>query len=172
MDRGELLSFLRSQRWAIEATVSTAQAPQAAIIGIVTTDQLELVFDTRDSSRKATNLRTNPGVALVIGGWNDGDPRTVQCEGLADFPVGAELERLKQAYYAAFPNGPTRHLSPDITYVRVKPTWIRYSDFRAEPPVVAELVLPAGVVEPPSAGTSSDSALPTATRPKSAPGRP
>jgi hypothetical protein len=51
MDKGDLLSFLRSQRWAIEATVSTAQAPQAAIIGIVTTDQFELVFDTRDSSR-------------------------------------------------------------------------------------------------------------------------
>ena len=104
---------------------------------IITTDQLELVFDTRASGRKATNLRANPRVALVIGGWND--PRTVHYEGAADFPVGAELERLKQAYFAAFPNGPTRHLLPDITYARVKPVWIRYSDFRAEPPVIAEL---------------------------------
>jgi len=126
----ELLSFLRSHRWAIEATVSTAQLPQAAIIGVVTTDQLELVFDTLASGRKAMNLRANPRVALVIGGWNDGDPRTVQYEGVADFPAGAELERLKQAYFAAFPSGPTRHLLPGITYVRVKPTWVRYSDFR------------------------------------------
>ena len=139
MDKSELFSFLRSHRWAVEATVSTAQVPQAAIIGIVTTEQLELVFDTRASGRKATNLRANPRVALVIGGWNDGDPRTLQYEGVADFPVGAELERLKQAYFAAFPNGPTRHLLPDITYVRVRPTWIRYSDFRAEPAVVTEL---------------------------------
>jgi hypothetical protein len=138
----ELLSFLRSHRWAIEATVSTAQLPQAAIIGVVTTEQLELVFDTLASSRKAMNLRANPRVALVIGGWNDGDPRTVQYEGVADFPAGAELERLKLAYFAAFPSGPTRHLLPDITYVRVKPSWIRYSDFRAEPPVITERAFP------------------------------
>ena len=139
MENSELLAFLRSHRWAIETTVSAAQVPQAAIIGIVTTDQLELVFDTLASARKAINLRANPRVALVIGGWNDSDPRTVEYEGVADFPSGAELERLKLAYFAAFPNGPTRHLLPGITYVRVRPTWIRYSDFRAEPPVVTEL---------------------------------
>ena len=142
MNESELLSFLRSHRWAIEATAAAAQRPQAAIIGIVTAGQLELVFDTLASSRKAMNLRANPHVALVIGGWNDGDPRTVQYEGVADFPAGAELERLKLAYFAAFPNGPTRHLLPGITYVRVKPTWIRYSDFRAEPPVITERAFP------------------------------
>ena len=101
MNESELLSFLRSHRWAIEATAAAAQRPQAAIIGIVTAGQLELVFDTLASSRKAMNLRANPHVALVIGGWNDGDPRTVQYEGVADFPAGAELERLKLAYFAA-----------------------------------------------------------------------
>jgi Pyridoxamine 5'-phosphate oxidase len=136
----ELLSFLRSQRWAIEATASTAQAPQAAIVGIAVTDQFELVFDTLASSRKAANLRTNARVALVIGGWNDSEPRTVQYEGVADFPTGAELDRLKQVYFAAFPDGPTRLSWPGITYVRVKPAWVRYSDFRSEPPVITERV--------------------------------
>jgi Pyridoxamine 5'-phosphate oxidase len=60
------------------------------------------VFDTLAFSRKAANLRANSRVALVIGGWNDSDPRTVQYEGVADFPTGAELERLKQVYFAAF----------------------------------------------------------------------
>jgi hypothetical protein len=136
----ELLSFVRSQRWAVEATASVAQAPQAAIIGIAVTDQFELVFDTLASSRKAANLRTNPRLALVIGGWIDSDPRTVQYEGVADFPAGAELERLKQVYFAAFPDGPTRLSWPDITYVRVKPVWVRYSDFRSEPPAITERV--------------------------------
>ena len=140
MNEVELLSFLRSQRWAVEATASVAQAPQAAIIGIAVTDQCELVFDTLASSRKAANLRTNPRLALVIGGWIDSDPRTVQYEGVADFPAGAELERLKQVYFSAFPDGPTRLSWPGITYVRVKPVWVRYSDFRAEPPVITERV--------------------------------
>lgn len=140
MNEVELLSFLRSQRWAVEATASAAQAPQAAIIGFAVTDQCELVFDTLASSRKAANLRTNPRLALVIGGWIDSDPRTVQYEGVADFPAGAELERLKQVYFSAFPDGPTRLSWPGITYVRVKPVWVRYSDFRSEPPVITERV--------------------------------
>ena len=140
MNEVELLSFVRSQRWAVEATASVAQAPQAALIGIAVTDQFELVFDTLASSRKAANIRTNPRLALVIGGWIDSDPRTVQYEGVADFPAGAELERLKQVYFAAFPDGPTRLSWPDITYVRVKPVWVRYSDFRSEPPAITERV--------------------------------
>ena len=138
MDKSDLLTFLRSHRWAIEATVSATLAPQAAIIGIAVTDLLELVFDTLASSRKAANLRANPRIALVIGGWNDSDPRTVQYEGVADLPNGAELDRLKQAYFAAFPDGPTRLSWPGIAYVRVKPAWVRYSDFRSEPPLISE----------------------------------
>jgi pyridoxine/pyridoxamine 5'-phosphate oxidase len=138
----ELLSFLRSYRWAVEATASKEQAPQAAIIGFAVTERLELVFDTLASSRKATNLRANPRVALVIGGWNDSDPRTVQYEGVADFPTGAELERVKQTYFGAFPDGTTRISWPGITYARVKPAWVRGSDFRSEPPIITEHVFP------------------------------
>jgi len=78
MNREALLTFLRLHRWAIEATSTLSGEPQAAIIGIAVTDDLELVFDTLSSSRKSGNLRANPRIALVIGGWNDADPRTVQ----------------------------------------------------------------------------------------------
>lgn len=138
MDDSAILTFIRSHRYAIEATVSPDHSPQAAIIGFAATEQFELVFDTLASTRKAANLRDNPRIALVIGGWKDNDSRTVQYEGVADIPVGAELERLKQAYFAVFPDGPTRLSWPGITYVRVKPKWMRYSDFTAEPPAIVE----------------------------------
>ena len=139
MERITLLNFLRSHRWAIAATSSLSGAPQAAIIGVAVTDELEIVFDTLASSRKAANLRVNPRVALVIGGWNDADPQTVQFEGVADFPEGVHLEQLKQVYYAAFPDGPTRLSWPEITYVRIKPRWVRFSDFTVAPPSISEL---------------------------------
>jgi hypothetical protein len=139
MNREALLTFLRSHRWAIEATSSLAGEPQAAIIGVAVTDGLELVFDTLASSRKAANLRANPRIALVIGGWNDADPRTVQYQGIADFPAGSELAGLKQVYFATFTDGPTRQSWPGITYVRVKPRWARCSDFTVEPPAISEL---------------------------------
>ena len=67
-----------------------------------------------------------------------GDERTVQYEGVADEPSGGELERLKQIYYAVYPDGPSRLSWPGLTYVRVRPRWIRYSDFGQATPLIVE----------------------------------
>jgi hypothetical protein len=127
---------MRQHRLAVEASVSTAAAPQAAVVGIAVTDRFEIVFDTLASTRKADNLRRNPRIAFVIGGTQDGDERTVQYEGIADEPAGAELERVKAAYYEVYPDGPARLTWPGLVYVRVKPEWIRYSDFGVSPPAI------------------------------------
>lgn len=136
MTRAELIAFLRAQPWAVEATVAADGAPQAAVIGVAITDDLELVFDTLASTRKCQNLRREPRIALVLG-WDDG--QTVQLEGVCDEPAGDELERLRAAYLARFPDGHERVAWPGITYVRVRPTWIRYSDFRGAAPRVVEI---------------------------------
>ena len=112
----------------MQASVTTAAAPQAAVVGIAVSDDLELVFDTLGSTRKMANLRANPRIALVIG-WDD--EQTVQLEGLADEPHGPELERLKRVYFEAWPDGVERQMWEGITYVRVRPSWARFSDFRA-----------------------------------------
>jgi pyridoxamine 5'-phosphate oxidase-like protein len=138
MNTDGLLQFLRRHRLAVQASVSVASAPQAAVIGYAVTERFEIVFDTLESSRKGQNLRRNNRIALVIGGLVDGEERTVQYEGIADEPAGEELERLKRLYYQAWPDGPSRLTWPGLTYVRVKPTWIRYSDFNAIPPEIVE----------------------------------
>lgn len=96
------------------------------------------MFDTPDSTRKVANLRTNPRLAFVIGGTMPGDERTVQYEGVADEPAGPERDRIRAAYFSAWPDGPARAKWPGIVYVRVRPTWIRYSDFNRNPPAVIE----------------------------------
>jgi len=133
MNRNELLTFMRAQKWAVQASVSDRDAPQAAVIGVAISDDFEIVFDTLSETRKAINLRQNPKVALVIG-WDEG--QTVQYEGVADEPKGAELARMKRIYLAKFPDGVEREGWPGITYFRVRPMWIRYSDFRGVEPVV------------------------------------
>ena len=138
MTSRELLEFMRRYRVAVQASVSADGAAQAAVVGIAITDRFEIVFDTLSSSRKAQNLRRNPKVALVIGGLSDGEERTVQYEGLADEPSGDELGRLKQTYYQVYPDGPSRLSWPGLIYVRVRPAWIRYSDFTANPPLIVE----------------------------------
>ena len=138
MNSSTLLEFLRSHRLAVEASVSTVTKPQAAIVGFAVSDQFEIVFDTLASTRKAENLRNNPRIALVIGGWAAGDERTVQYEGDADEPVGAERKRIAEVYYSAYPDGRERAKWPGLTYFRVKPTWIRYSDYNRNPPEIVE----------------------------------
>ena len=129
---------MRQHRYAVEASVSAADHPQAAVVGIVVTDAFEVFFDTIDTSRKLVNLRGQPTVALVIGGTSPGDERTVQYEGVADEPQGDELVELKRLYVATFPDGADREAWPGIAYLRVKPVWIRYSDFSADPPQIEE----------------------------------
>lgn len=127
MTRAELIAFIRRHRYAVQASISSAGTPQAAVVGIAVTDELELVFDTLGTSRKAQNLRLNPRIALVVG-WDQ--EQTAQLEGVADEPTGAELERIKEAYFDAFPDGPERLKWPHITYVRVRLSWARFSDFK------------------------------------------
>jgi len=138
MDATELLRFLRSHRVAVEASVSQGGAAQAAVVGFAITNRFEIVFDTVDSTRKAGNLRRNPNLAFVIGGLLPGDERTVQYEGIADEPSGDELDRLKQVYYETYPDGPSRLRWPGLMYVRVRPTWVRYSDYNVDPPLIVE----------------------------------
>ena len=140
MTKTELVTFLRRQKFAAEASVSPAGTPQAAVVGIAVSDALEVVFDTIDSTRKCQNLRADPRVALVV--W-EGE-QTAQLEGVADEPHGQELERLQRVYFEAFPDGRERMRWQGITYIRVRPKWIRYSDFGGAKPTVVVFEEPFG----------------------------
>ena len=139
MTRPELLQFMRRHKLAVQASVSASGSPQAAVVGIVVTDDLEIFFDTLDRSRKAQNLRHDARIAFVVGGPTWGDEVTVQYEGVVDEPGGDELQRLKALYFAQFPDGLEREAWPGILYLRARPAWIRYSDFSKVPASTVEL---------------------------------
>jgi hypothetical protein len=138
MNRDELLRVMRVYRYAVQSSVTPGGAPQAAIIGVAVTDGFDIVFDALSGSRKVQNLRVNRRIALVFGNTTGGDERSVQYEGIANEPVGAELEELQRHYFWVFPDGRDRRHLPGMTYFRVTPVWIRYSDFRTDPPTIVE----------------------------------
>lgn len=129
MDRDELVRFIRERGLAVVATTGPEGSPQAALVGVAATDQAEIIFDTVDSSRKFANIERNPQVAVVIG-WDD--EVTVQCEGSADVLSGPELERCQRFYFQQYPEGRDRTTWPGIAYLRIRPQWVRYCDFRPE----------------------------------------
>ncbi|MDB4874277.1 MAG: hypothetical protein JWM41_723 [Gemmatimonadetes bacterium] len=88
MTTADLLVFIRSQHLAVQASRGAGETVQAALVGIAVTDAFELVFDSLSATRKVRNVRAQPHVAFVLGGWQPGDERTVQYEGVADEPSG------------------------------------------------------------------------------------
>jgi hypothetical protein len=52
---------------------------------------------------------------------------------VADEPTEGELASLKQVYFAKFPDGRARERDPRITCFRVRPTWLKYTDFTKGP---------------------------------------
>ena len=137
----EVLEFVRGHSLAVQASVSPSLSPQAAVVGFIATENFELFFDTVESTRKVSNLRQNCTVAFVIGGLANGDERTVQYEGVADEPKEPELGQLKEQYFLQFPDGSDRQNWRGIVYVRVRPRWLRFSNFNTTPPDIVEFAL-------------------------------
>ncbi len=103
------------------------------MVGIAVTPNLEIIFDTLTSTRKFKNLKANKKIAFVIGWKNE---ITLQYQGIAVQPVGKDLIKSKQIYFSVFPEGKEREELPNIAYFKVKPEWIRYSDFNNKTKII------------------------------------
>lgn len=135
MTRAELFGFISGCKLAVLGSVSPEGFPQSALVGIAVTEELEIVFDTLDTTRKFRNLTANRRASFVIG-W-EGE-KTVQLEGEAFLPKAGDLERYKKIYFATWLDGPARQNWPGMVYFVVRPRWIRYSDFDQRPPMIEE----------------------------------
>lgn len=135
MTRTELQEFIARHKLGVLGTISPEGAPQSSLVGIAVTPDLELVFDTLKSTRKYRNLTSNSACSFAIG-W-EGEA-TAQYEGEAREPHSSELARYQAAYFATWTDGPTRLTWPGITYFVVRPTWIRFSDYDRNPPLIEE----------------------------------
>lgn len=138
MDRLAVYSFMAQHRYGVVSSIGPDGTPQSALVGIATTPNLEIVFDTVKSSRKYPNLIARPACSFVVG-WSG--EQTVQLEGVAEEPQGARLQRYQEIYFGAWPDGPARMAWPGITYFVVRPRWIRYSDFDQRPPLIEVIEL-------------------------------
>ncbi len=137
MNESDLYDFIARSRLAVLSTSAKTGSPQSALVGIAVTPTLEIIFDTVKSSRKYPNLIARPSCSFVIG-W--AGEQTVQYEGEAVEPSGPELQRYQDIYFRTWPDGPSRASWPAIAYFVIRPTWIRYSDFDQNPPVVQEFL--------------------------------
>ncbi len=133
MDKSAIYAFMVQHRYGVISSIARDASPQSALVGIATSPELEIIFDTVKSSRKYPNLIERPRCSFVVG-WSG--EQTLQYEGVAEEPTGAALQRYQEIYFAAWPDGLARLSWPGIAYFVVHPTWIRYSDFDQNPPLI------------------------------------
>jgi pyridoxine/pyridoxamine 5'-phosphate oxidase len=139
MKLDDVFAFVASKRLAVVTTVTPDCAPQAALVGFALAPDRSLVFDTVAGSRRIANLRQNRRVAVVVG-WDE--ETTVQIEGIARDPDQSAGAAAIAAYLAAWPDGRPRAGWPDIRYVVIRPTWLRYCCYLGAPGIFEHSVLP------------------------------
>jgi Pyridoxamine 5'-phosphate oxidase len=135
MNRAGVYGFVATEKLAVISSASPGGAPQSALVGIAVTPELEIIFDTLNTTRKYRNLMAMPECSFVIGCSSE---VTVQYEGVAEEPGGAERERWKEIYFRIWPECREHEKWPGITWIAVRPRWIRYSNFEKQPPEIAE----------------------------------
>lgn len=133
-----ILNFIRQHKLAVLSSVSPDGKPESAVLEFGETEDLELIFDTFTFSRKFKNLQNNKNVAFVIG-WDE--DITVQYEGIAEEVKGEKAEKYKEAYWSKNPKAKRWETKEGITYFKVTPKWIRYSDLNQDPWNVFEITL-------------------------------
>lgn len=134
-----ILQFIRRHTIGVIATSSFDGKPEAAVVEYGETEKLELIIDAFMSSRKCMNIQQNPRVAFVIG-WDDNI--TVQYEGITTELIGEELTTCKHVYFAKNARAARWESRPSITYIKITPTWIRYSDLKRDPWEIFEISFP------------------------------
>jgi uncharacterized pyridoxamine 5'-phosphate oxidase family protein len=130
METSEFVAFVQERGLGVIATLGPQGTPQAAVVAVQATDAGEVLFGTERRSRKFANIQRRPDVALAIG-WGD-DEVTVQCEGIADEPSGADMDRCLKCYLDRFPREQRLVENGELGLVRVRMNWIRYDDPRPD----------------------------------------
>ncbi|HEX4286525.1 MAG TPA: pyridoxamine 5'-phosphate oxidase family protein [Terracidiphilus sp.] len=135
MNRTALHAYMSRARYGVISSLAGDGSPQSALVGIALGPELEIVFDTLKKTRKYLNLTARPACSVVL--WWNGE-QTVQVEGLAFEPSGADLEQYREIYFTAWPDGRDRLAWEGITHLVVRPHWIRVTDYDQSPPLIEE----------------------------------
>ncbi len=113
----QVLDILAKYPLCVVATVNAKSMPEAAIVGLRASAELEILFGTSRKTRKYANLQRNPRVAITVGDFE----AEVQYEGLAQQIDLQDAER----QFGTTPGMEKYRNSPDQTWWKVTPGWLR-----------------------------------------------
>ena len=131
----EFLAYMRSHKLAVVSTLGADGSPQSALVGVATTDDFQIIFDTVSTSRKHGNLLRDVRIAVTFSGPSE---QTLQYEGRAISVSVTDPcdEAYREQYYLAWPECRDHLAWTDISYWRIMPRWLRFSDYDRGPLII------------------------------------
>lgn len=120
------ISYIGEINAGVIATADREHGPESAFINLAVMPDMAIVFETLITSRKYRNLQRDPRASLVICGHGK---TTLQIEGLVDEPTETLLDDVISTYYEACPQNMSHRNWPGLTYLRLRPRWLRYSGY-------------------------------------------
>jgi|SRR3989344_2137855 len=133
-----IMDFMKENMLTVISTVDVdINKPESAVIAFAQKDNFELIFGTKNTTRKYRNLQKNPNVSFVIG-W-DSDIGTVQYEGVAKELSGEESKLHSSILIAKNPRSEKFVNREDQRYFLVQPRWIRILDMTKIPDETFEI---------------------------------
>ena len=131
-------NFISTKKHMVVSTSDKNGNPEAALVGFAVADDLSLVFGTNRKTRKFINIQNNPHTAIVFG---SDEGITVQYEGIVSVLIAQELEKYKKIYFEKSPGARKYEEDVDQVYLKVKPKWIRYTNYTVAPAEIFEMNL-------------------------------
>jgi hypothetical protein len=126
-------NFLAGHDTCVIATVGRDSKPEAATVGFWHDNDFTILIGTNRTTRKYANLQHNRTVALVIG--FDGK-ETVQIEGIAKEMGRADITEQLDKFMNKVPAVRKYADQSGQTYFLISPTWLRYTNYTADPPIL------------------------------------
>lgn len=131
-DRAAIAHFVRVCGSGVVASIGADGTPQAAYVGLTSSDDGVLIFDAAADSRKVANIGESAQVAVAVTGADI----SIQFEGRAHIANHEERWRLGEVYSERFPG--SRALDVGFVLVAVEPSWVRVYDASEHPAEVSE----------------------------------
>ena len=133
--KSEVYVFLSEQKHAVISTVNSKGNPESAMVGFAQNKDLELIFGTDKTTRKAQNIKAKNNVSVVV----NGDAKCIQYEGNAHLVTGNELEKFLEIFFEKIPGLSKYAKLENQIYYKITPNWVRLIDHNFSPGKISEL---------------------------------
>jgi pyridoxine/pyridoxamine 5'-phosphate oxidase len=125
----KIYNFIHKAQVCVLSTVNIQGNPESAVMGHSEMEDLKVIFQTPNNTRKYNNLQKSTKVAIVFG-WSLEDWITIQYEGDAKEVNAEEIEMCRQIHTAKDKIHEKYAYLPQNKYFIVSPKYIRYSDVK------------------------------------------